>query len=296
MAKRHLTNIETMKLTQQTLANCTPNIPMASTTRPRTTHWAYLLLAGMSVPSAAVWAQTQPTAEASAAKSSGSVGVGVNVAPRYQGADESRTTGIPGFEYRWTNGWFVGGADGVLGFQLNATPELQLGLAIGGDEGRKASDSRYLAGMGDVDERATLNLYAKAAVNDQLRLSTGLQLGVGSSGKGGLLNLGASYGVSVAPATSMSFNVGATVANADYMQDYFGVSAAQSSASGYKRYTPSSGLRDVTVGLSLQHQMSREWMLITSVNSTTLSSAAKDSPLVRKATSQSAFAAVAYSF
>jgi outer membrane scaffolding protein for murein synthesis (MipA/OmpV family) len=151
-------------------------------------------------------------------------------------------------------------------------------------------------GMGDVDERATLNLYAKAAVNDQLRLSTGLQLGVGSSGKGGLLNLGASYGVSVAPATSMSVNVGATVANADYMQDYFGVSAAQSSASGYKRYTPSSGLRDATVGLSLQHQMSREWMLITSVNSTTLSSAAKDSPLVRKATSQSAYAAVAYSF
>lgn len=264
--------------------------------RPRATLWAYVLLAGLALPGTASWAQTKPTAEDSAVKSGGYVGLGVNVAPRYQGSDESRTTGIPAFEYRWANGWFVGGADGIVGVQLDATPQLQLGLALGGDEGRKESDSRYLAGMGDIDERATLNLYAKAAVTDQFGLSTSLQLGVGSSGKGGLLNVGASYGVSLSPATRMSFNVGATLANTSYMQDYFGVSAAQASASGYKRYTPDSGLRDITVGIDLQHQISREWMLFTGLNSTTLSSAAKDSHLVRKATSQSAFAAIAYSF
>jgi MipA family protein len=94
----------------------------------------------------------------------------------------------------------------------------------------------------------------------------------------------------------MSVDVGATLANADYMQDYFGVSAAQASASGYTRYTADAGLRDVTVGLGLQYQISREWMLFTRVSTTTLSNSAKDSPLVRKATSQSAFVAVAYSF
>ena len=150
--------------------------------------------------------------------------------------------------------------------------------------------------MGDIEERPTLNLYAKAAVNDQFGLSSGLQLGVGSSGKGGLLNVGASYGVSLAHATVMNFNVGATLATTDYMRDYFGVSAAQASASGYKRYTPDSGLRDVTLGLGLHHQISREWMLFTSIKSTTLLTAAKDSPLVRKGTSQSGFVAVAYSF
>jgi outer membrane scaffolding protein for murein synthesis (MipA/OmpV family) len=183
-----------------------------------------------------------------------------------------------------------------VGFQLNATPQLQLGLALGLDEGREASDSRYLTGMPDIDARGTLNMHAKAAINDQFGLSAGLQLGSGSSGKGGLLNVGASYGVLLAPATRMSFNVEATLGNADYMHDYFGVSAAQASASGYKRYTPNSGLRDVTVCLGLQHQISSEWMLFTSLNSTTLSNAAKDSPLVRIASSQSAFVAVAYSF
>ena len=264
--------------------------------RPPVKYWVYLLLAGLSLFSVASWAQTMPTAEDGATRSDGYMGLGVNVAPRYQGSDESRTKGVPVFEYHWESGVFAGGTDGLVGVQLNATPQLQLGVALGLDDGRKASESRYLAGMGDIDERGTLNLYAKAAVNDQIGLSTSLQLGVGSAAKGGLLNLGASYGVSLASATRMSFNVSATLANANYMQDYFGVSEAQASASGYKRYTPETGLRDVTVGLGLQHQMSRDWKLFASLNSTTLSNLAKDSPLVRKATSQNAFAAVAYSF
>ncbi len=264
--------------------------------RRRITRWAYLVLAGLALPSAAAWAQTKPAAEASASETGGYVGVGINVAPRYQGSDEFKTKATPGFEYHWANGLFVGGTDGLVGYQLNATPQVQVGVALGLNEGRKASDSRYLKGMGDVDRRGTVNLFAKATLAEQLVLSTGMQCGAGKSGKGNLFNLGASYGFSLAPAASMSVNVGATFANSGYMQDYFGVSAAQSSASGYKRYTPDSGLRDVTVGLGLQYQVSRDWMVITSLSSTTLSSAAKDSPLVRKATSQSAFVAVAYSF
>jgi MipA family protein len=269
----------------------------APTIRPRAAQSAYFLLAGLALSSAASWAQTKPAADDSSAKSGGYVGLGLNVEPRYQGSDESKTTAHPGFEYRWSNGLFVGGTDGLVGFQFNAKPQLQLGVALGVDEGRKASKSRHLAGMGDITERGTLNLYAKAAVNDQLNLSSSVQIGAGSSGnKGGLLKVGASYGVSLAPATRMIFNVGASLANADYMQHYFGVSAAQASASGYKRYTPDSGLRDVTVGIDFQHQLSSEWMLFTRLSSTTLSKAAKNSPIVRKATSQSAFAGVAYSF
>lgn len=287
-----------MTLFHQTRANRNAQARTANTPRlrPHATQWTYLLVVGIALSSVASWAQTEQTAQTSATKSGGSVGLGVNVAPRYQGADESRTTGMPGFEYRWANGWFVGGADGFIGLQVDATPQLQFGLALGGDDGRKESDSRYLTGMGDVEERATLNVYAKAAVNDRFALTTGLQLGVGNSGKGGLINVGVSYGVPLAPDTRMSINLAGTLANANYMQDYFGVSVAQASASGYKRYTPDAGLRDVTVGISLQHQISREWMLITNLSSTTLSNAAKDSPLVRKATSQSAYAAVAYSF
>ena len=266
------------------------------TSRPRVSRWAYLLLIGLALPSSASWAQTNANADSSGARSGGFVGLGANFAPRYQGADESRTMAIPGFVYQWSNGLFVGGTDGLVGFQFNATPQLKLGAALGLDEGREASDSRYLNGMGNVSSRGTFNLLAKAAISEQLELSAALRMGSGNNSKGGLFNLGATYGIVLAPDTRMSFNVEATLANADYMQEYFGVSSEQASASGYKRYTPSSGLRDVTVGLDFQHDLSRDWMVFGKVSSTSLSNAAKDSPLVRKTTSQSAFAGIAYKF
>jgi outer membrane protein len=121
-------------------------------------------------------------------------------------------------------------------------------------------------------------------------------MGSGNSGKGALLNVGANYGTSLTPDTRMIFSVATTVANSHYMQENFGVSASQATATRYKRYAPGSDCRDVTAGVSLVHQLSREWMLITSVNRTTLANDAKDSPLVRKASSNSTFASVAYTF
>ncbi|QDL55355.1 MipA/OmpV family protein [Rhodoferax aquaticus] len=254
------------------------------------------LLLTLALPCAAAWAQADGKAPAGRPSSGGFIGVGVGSGPTYPGSDQQRTAAVPIGEYRWANGVYVGGRDGLLGVQMSATQQLQLGLAIGMDTGRKESDSSYLAGMGDIAAKGTLNAYAKLALSEQWGLSSSVQLGAGSAGKGGLLNLGASYSIPVAPSTHLSLNAGATLANADYMQDYFGVNSTQASASGYKSYTPSAGLRDVSVGLGLHHQFDRNWMLIGGLTSTSLSNAAKDSPLVRKSTSQNAFVAVAYSF
>lgn len=269
---------------------------IAPTIRQHVSFWSYLLLGGLDLCSGNSEAQNKAASENSSDRSSGFVGLGVNVAPRYQGADETRTTVIPGFEYHWTNGLFVGGTDGLVGFQIDAAPQLKLGVALGLDEGREASDSRYLAGMGDVVGRGTLNIHAKAVISEQFGLSAGLRLGSGNFAKGSLLYVGARYGVLLAPTTRMSFNLEATYANADYMQNYYGVSPEQVGASGYTRYTPDSGLRDITIGLELQHNLSREWMLFAKLDSTSLSNELRNSPLVRKGTSQSAFAGIAYSF
>lgn len=268
----------------------------APTKRPNSARAARALLLGLSLPCAVAWAQTDAGNATGRPSSGGSIGIGVGSAPTYQGSDQRRSTGQPIGEYRWANGFFVGGTDALAGFQMNATPKLQLGLGIGQDGGRKESDSSYLAGMGDIAAKGTANAFAKYALSEQIALSSGLQLGAGSSGKGSLLNLGASYTLPVGATTQLSFNLGATLANTDYMQDYFGVNAAQAGASGYKIYTPNSGLRDVSVGLSLIHQIDQRWMLISGLTSTTLAQSAKDSPLTRSTTSQSAFAALAYTF
>ncbi len=255
-----------------------------------------LLGLGLSLSCAMVWAQADGRAAADKPSAGGFIGLGVGSAPAYQGSDQRRTAGRPVGEYRWANGFYLGGRDGLAGFQMNATPQLRLGLALGMDGGRKESDASALAGMGDLEAKATLHASAKFALSEALALSSSLQMGAGSAGKGGLLNVGVGYTLPVGERTRLTLNMGATLANADYMQDYFGVSAAQALASGYSVYTPSSGLRDISAGLSLMHPINRDWMLIGSLTSTTLADSAKRSPLTRSESSQSAFVAVAYNF
>lgn len=255
-----------------------------------------VFVAALLVPNTAVQAQTQSEHSASGLQGGGFVGLGVRAAPRYQGADESKTRGIPAFSYQWSNGFFAGGSDGLLGYQHKATERLQLGAALGMDEGRAASDSRDLTGMGDVTSRTTLNLHAKLALSSQLEISAATQMGSGIDAKGGLVQLGASYGMPLTSATRVRLHVKATWANDDYMQDYFGVNARQSADTGYKAYTPGAGLRDITLGVGVQHPFSRQWMLFGGLSHTTLSDAASASPLTRKTAYQSAFAGLAYRF
>lgn len=284
-----------MKPTRKT-QHTADRIEATSNLRSSTKKWAALLVAGLSLHGAAACAQSLAVNESGTPRNGGYVGMGASFGPRYQGSDETRTRAIPAIEYHWSTGLFVGGANGLVGVEVNASPQLQLGLALGVDEGRKASRSRYLAGMGNIDVRGTVNIFAKAEITNAFSLSTSVQVGAGDSRKGALLNLSASYGFQLSPNLRMNLNAGMTAANARYMQEYFGIDAEQALAARYQRYSPGAGCRDVTVGLSAMQQVSRDWMLIASLNSTTLANDAKDSPLVRKARSNSTYASLVYSF
>lgn len=251
---------------------------------------------GLLIAGTAVHGQTEPEPSVSDRQSGGFVGLGLRNVPRYQGADESKTRGIPAFSYQWSNGFFAGGSEGLLGYQHKATDLVLVGVALGLDEGRTASDSRDLPGMGDVSARPTLNLHAKMTVAERLEVSASTQMGSGSDSKGGVVQLGASYGIPLNAATRVRLHVKATWANDDYMQDYFGINTRQSADTGYKAYTPGAGLRDITLGVGVQHPLSGQWMLLGGLNHTTLSDAASASPLTRKTAYQSAFAGLAYRF
>ena len=60
------------------------------------------------------------------------------------------------------------------------------------------------------------------------RLSSLLRYGSGESGQGVTANFGANYTVDIAPQWRLALGVSTTWANSQYMQSYFGVSAAQS--------------------------------------------------------------------
>ncbi len=252
------------------------------------------LLAALAACSAGAFAQ-QTGGTPQQAASGGTVGLAVVSMPAYQGADHRREMGTVMGDYRWANGVFIG-RDGVVGYELVARPDLQVGVQLGADRGRKEGDSRYLTGMGDIDAKLTYGGYSKATLGGRLELSSAVQVGSGNDSSGALLTLGAAYALPIPGAVQLRLVAEATWANAAYMSSYFGVNAQQSQASGYKAYSPDSGVRDTSVGLALAYPVARQWIVIGSVKSTTLSGIAKDSPLVRKATDTMVFAGCLYAF
>ena len=225
----------------------------------------------------------------------GLIGLGFIGGTEYRGSDERKTTAVPLIDYQWANGWFAGTGNGV-GYNFSKRTDLQYGARLTFDQGRKSGDSTALKGMGDIDARPEGGVFLNYSVLPDLTLTSSLRMGSGEGGKGSLLDLGAVYSVAIAPQWRVAAGVAATMANADYQQSYFGVTAAQSATSGYAVYTPSSGLRDARINLSLSYQWDARTSITTGLSSSSLSDDAKKSPLVRRGDTVSGIVAVAYAF
>lgn len=255
-----------------------------------------LAVVSMVLPCALVFAQSADNIYPAAPTSGGIVGLGVASLPKYQGSDQTQIKGVPILEYHWANGIFVGGEnDTLVGFQCTTPSNVQYGTALGVDEGRKERHASALAGMGNVSTKAVLVSFVKAAITDQFSLNASVHIGSGNDNKGALLKLGAAYAIPLGSSAQLSFNAGATLANDSYMENYFGVSAFQASTSQYHVYNPSSGLRDVSVGVRFSYRIDQDWSVLAGISSASLASAAKDSPVVRQTNTQKVFLGLAYS-
>lgn len=230
-----------------------------------------------------------------AEKDRGSVGLAVIAGMAYQGADERRTLVLPGLDYQWRNGWFAGTRNGI-GYNFGQTRELQYGLRVTADFGRDESRSDALRGMGDIDPKPELGAFLNYSLNKEITLTSSLRYGSGNDSAGMVIDLGAGYSTKLSPLWRLGFGASMTLANEDYMQSYFGVTAAQSASSGYVAYRPELGLRDVRANAALSYQITPSVAILTTLSVSSLQGDAKDSPLTRQATSVTGVAAVSYEF
>jgi outer membrane scaffolding protein for murein synthesis (MipA/OmpV family) len=94
------------------------------------------------------------------------------------------------------------------------------------------------------------------------------------------------------------FSLGVSVsgANARYLQTWYGVTPAQSAASGYAVYEPGSGLRDIGASATWRIEFDPQWAGFTSLGIGRLVGPAADSPLVRRAGRASVSAGIARRF
>jgi MipA family protein len=212
---------------------------------------------------------------------------------RYQGASEQKVSALPGIFLHASNGLFADPLNGV-GYSFEPHGHLQYGLRVNLETGRSVETT--LPGFEKINARANPGVFANYIVNDKLTLRSALRLGMGEDANGSLLHLGGSYKVFQAGFFGVSLNASLKYADSNYMQSYFGVTPAQSAASGLKAYQPSAGFAAAKVGLTAGTPLSREIFVFANLSLQRLLGDAANSPVVSKKTQPTAFIGGVYTF
>lgn len=231
------------------------------------------------------------------------MGLGVATVPTYEGSARRRTVAVPELSllYRSRSWGTVELGQRGLNWQAFEAGAFSFGLVALVDAGRKTKDpaaidpapgDKRLAGLG--------------AIRPSLEAGVGIGAGpltliarhaVGDRGHGGAQ---ADLMLDVPLLTSDRFNLrlstGATWADRDYMQAYFGVTAAQSRATSFAQFTAHSGWRKFDAGAAAEYSMTSDWKLRASLGASRLAADAAASPLVARRNSSSLGVGVVHAF
>lgn len=235
------------------------------------------------------------------------IGFTTSYAPEYPGSSR-RTVGVtPGGWVRWgrvsiaSRSSFVARSGepvsgGGLRFDLSPNERLRVGLSLRHDGGRDESDSADLRGLGDVRATLRLRLGVSYPMDQGWRLASSWTVDALGRGGGTVGEVALSRSVPLASTTSGGVSVATSLGNRRHMRSYYGVSEAQSAASGYPVYEPGAGWRDVSTSVGVRHELSRHWFTFGGLSVARLVGDAAASPLVREPTSWAVNVGLAYRF
>jgi outer membrane scaffolding protein for murein synthesis (MipA/OmpV family) len=247
--------------------------------------------------------QAQSVSQEPAYGLSGRVGLGVATVPTYEGSPNHRMLTSPDLTLNYRSRDWGTVELGQRGLFWNAIEagRFRFALVAQFDPGRKDKDTstvnltpgdKRLAGMGNVQPSTEAGVgigYGPLMVVARQSLSE-------RGPKGAQVDMTVEMPWSLSDRFSLRLALGATWANRDYMQTYFGVTAAQAQATSFSVYTPNSGCRKVDASVGAEYAMASSWKLQANVGLSQLGDVAAASPLVGRRNDASAALAVAYEF
>ena len=234
---------------------------------------------------------------------SGRIGLGVATVPTYEGSPNRRTLAGPELTLSYRSRDWGTVEFGQRGLIWNAVEagRFRFALVAQFDPGRKDRDTstlnptpgdKRLAGMGNVQASTEAGVglgYGPVMVVARQSLSE-------RGPKGAQVDMTVEIPWSLSDRLGLRFALGATWANRDYLQTYFGVTAAQAQATSFSVYTPKSGCRKVDASVGAEYAIASNWKLQANVGFSRLGDDAAASPLVGRRNGASAALAMAYEF
>jgi outer membrane protein len=230
------------------------------------------------------------------------LGATLRTRPAYDGSGSQVTDVVPVVRY-YGQPWFARTTQGILegGLHWNLGSGVAAGFQLSYDEGRDSSESDFLRGRNftdDVDAGASLGAHFEwdghigpAPIGVMLRYRQSVD-----SDRGALADARLNLGLYGKGGATLVLFTEATWGSSHANGTFYGVTPAQSAASGLALYDPGSGLRHVGAGLIGGYDLSRHWTLVASVQSRWLQGDVAASPLVEERRNTYANAGVAYRF
>ncbi|WMS88415.1 MipA/OmpV family protein [Pleionea litopenaei] len=211
------------------------------------------------------------------------LGFGIEYESAYEGSDEFGFEVQPAGAVQWRNGndtfYWAGEALGWRGLRSDTW---LLEAAIAFDEGREEGDSDdgYLNGLGDQEEGTEIVLQARRALDDNWRNWLISRIVTGDNGNLGLFGIGHRFGVqNDGTGSDLSFVV--VFHDSEYANNGFGITAAQSIASGLDETQLSGGLRSFALDYTYRYYLNNNWQIFGEAFYERFSSEIENSPIAR---------------
>jgi outer membrane scaffolding protein for murein synthesis (MipA/OmpV family) len=226
------------------------------------------------------------------------VGVSALHRPLYDGAELTRNQAGPLINVRYKDLWFASIGEG-LGVNVLSEEHYRAGVALTYDLGRYVHDDvTHLTGLGDLKMAPAAKAFASYVVSKSFPLVVRGDVRQIIGGADGMVaDLDAYMPL---PGSSQRFIMFAgpsyTYADHHYMQREFGVTTAQSIASGYPVYDAHAGSDAAGFGFSAALFITRHWLLNFDAAVNRLLGSASDSPITQRRTQHVFVLSAAYNW
>lgn len=207
------------------------------------------------------------------------LGLGVENEPTYQGSDRSESEVDPYLVATWRADWgnlFLSGNG--LGYSRMLTPSFGLMLQLEAEDTREIEDDDRLQGLGDQQEELELEIVGRYFMGPW---SVGASVAPATGDKGVVWFVGGGYAWrTLDDRLFVNLNADLSGSNADNQRTDFGITSAQSQATGYPEFDPDGGLKSFGLSVSLDYKVNDRWFVFADVDYERLLGDVADSPLV----------------
>ena len=217
------------------------------------------------------------TCQSAVAKTS--LGLGVGMAPDYEGSSDYQAVPMLYGRYGYGDGKYLLLKGTQLKWNL-LNDKFQFGPLVQYRAERDDVDNNQVDRMKKVDAAFEAGAFFTAKFGPW---GANLEFAADVSGEhdGYLVTIGGDYQAKISEELKMTFGVSTTYASDDYMETYFQVDASNRGSSDLRNYSSDSGeFKDISLTVATTYDLNDSWSIVGNLGYKKLLGDASDSPLV----------------